>query len=143
MKHLAVLASVAIALSGCSGAQHAAADGYESQPATVIPGTPGEVVGAHSPIAVTAVRAPDPAPSSEHAGSTQTGWDCERNWVGAYCRTAEESEDQARHQQDWADEQAEWNRQGEEEAEAEANAPHTCDGAGAYGDYSPEGYVDC
>ena len=154
-----VAAAVALsALVGCEMGDESPVSQAAPQPAITVAGEPG-VVGAWTGDHVTANPAPEPvaepAPAAEPVPAAvpesepiHDGWHC--NGPAYQCRGAEaerEREDEynewVQDQLDWAEEQEYWDRQAEEEAEAEANAPHTCEGSGTYGDYSPEGYVDC
>ena len=87
------------------------------------------------------------------SGETQMDWFIEQygppiydGWIcggPAYiCRGESAEEEREDEYSEWADENN-IPEDLEDEARAEGEAPHTCEGSGTYGDYSPEGYEGC
>lgn len=139
MRRLAPIALLFVALTGCQTSEASPVSEMVPQSAVTIGGAPG-LVGAWTADHVTA----DPAPAPAAAPTAETfpdGWHC--NGPAYQCRSAEAERQRERELLEWLEEQEDQHSQAREEAEAEANAPHTCEGSGIYGDYSPEGYVDC
>ena len=100
--------------------------------------TPAPEVPVYDPAEVDEGMGEIGIPPGEEADIPE-GWVCDGP---AYlCRGGEMEEDREREYEEWLNDQEA--PSAEEEAEAEANAPWTCEGSGSYGDYSPEGYEGC
>lgn len=76
----------------------------------------------------------------EYGPPIYDGWIC--NGPAYICRGAEAEKEREDEYNKWAEENG-IPEDLEDEAEAEAEAPWTCEGSGSYGDYSPEGYEGC
>jgi Spy/CpxP family protein refolding chaperone len=124
-----------LCLAGCASE---AASGAEAPPEpqrpAVIAGDPHDLVGAYEPALVTAVRAPEPAPASPPPAADQS----------------RDEPSSGELQWEWMQSQEYWDSVEEEHGYDpddgywfEDSSDPTCEGAGIYGDYSPEGYADC
>lgn len=147
-------AAVALALVGCQVGR-AASDPADPlpQPAFTVAGEPavlGSWIGEH----VTAESAPEPVAVPATAPATDTGTDAEEapdaepipdgwhcNGPAYQCRGAEAEREREEAYWDWVEEENGYDS--DDGYWFEDTNDTSCEGAGAYGDYSPEGYEDC
>lgn len=142
-----VAAAVALsALAGCEMGDESQVSPAAPQPAITVAGELG-VVGAWTGDHVTANPAPEPvaepAPAPEPVPATVPGDEPDREKSSGEVQW-EWFEDQQNQDDDYWDQVEVDNGYDPNDGYwFEDGGEPTCDGAGTYGDYSPEGYADC